>query len=228
MNCLVVIPARGGSKRIPNKNRTMLAGIPLITHTLNCVRNAGLIDITVVSTDDADISQVAKSAGFKVISRPEYLATDGATTESVLLHAIDQHVNAGNTPPEWVMTLPPTSPLRLPSTVLKFFEQRQNTPKDVDCVMSVTENRGDFWFYDNRREFKRLFPQAPRRQQDRSPLYEENSAIYITRVPALRKTKLILGNTVVGMPISHFEALDINIIEDLELAEAIILYRKLS
>ncbi len=71
---------------------------------------------------------------------------------------------------------------------------------------------------------QRLFSQAPRRQQDRQPLFEENSAIYLTRTRALRETKSILGRAVMGVPINKIEAFDINEPEDINLAEYLFSY----
>lgn len=226
MKCLVVVPARGGSKRIPRKNIAPLSGKPLLLYTLDCIREAGLLDVTVVSTEDLLIAQVANDAGAKVAVRPADLATDTASTEGVLLDALKQYASAEGELPEWVMTLPPTSPLRSAATVASFGKALATVPADVDCIMSTTENRGDFWRYDADGNFWRLFPDAPRRQQERSPLFEENSAIYLTRVSVLQETGSILGRKVSGIPISPIEALDINTQEDLELAEALLARRR--
>jgi CMP-N-acetylneuraminic acid synthetase len=124
--------------------------------------------------------------------------------------------------PVWVMTLPPTSPMRTPETLQHFVKLAESGAEDIDCFMSVTENRGDFWLYENDGTFRRLFPDAPRRQQDRAPLFEENSAVYLTRVAALRSTGTILGRRVAGIPITSLEGMDINTPEDLLLAEALL------
>jgi len=225
MKCLVVIPARGGSKRIPHKNIALLMGRPLLLYAIDCARAAGLLGATVVSTEDARISATAIEAGARVAVRPPALATDTASTEAVLLDALDQRIAAGEGEVDWIVTLPPTSPLRSPATLTRFVAELDAAAADVDCIMSVTENRSDFWRYDAEGRFGRLFPDAPRRQQDRAPLYEENSAIYMTRVAALRETGSVLGRKVVGLPISAFEALDINTPADLELAEALLARR---
>lgn len=222
MKCLVVVPARGGSKRIPRKNIAPLCGKPLLLYTLDCVREAGLLGMSVVSTEDPLIAQIATGAGARVVVRPADSATDTASTEMVLLDALKQYASTEGESPEWVMTLPPTAPLRSAVTVARFVDELETVPADVDCIMSTTENRGDFWRYESDGSFRRLFPDAPRRQQERNPLYEENSAIYLTRVSVLQETGSILGHKVCGIPISPVEALDINTQEDLELAEALL------
>jgi CMP-N,N'-diacetyllegionaminic acid synthase len=218
---IVVVPARGGSKRVPYKNIYPLAGKPLLEFTLDAIRAAGLECPVYVSTDDEAIARVAKGQkGVSVIYRPMELADDAATTESVLLHALDE-VAAKGISPTWIMTLPPTSPFRKPETIRRFAEAVFAAPDAQDCLMSTTENRGDFWLQQDDGTLLRLFPDAPRRQQERIPMYEENSAIYVTRVSVLRSTGLILGRRVRGVPISANEGFDINTKEDFALAECL-------
>ena len=90
--------------------------------------------------------------------------------------------------------------------------------------MSVTEDRGDYWQMSDREgTISRLFADAPRRQQDRQPLYEENSAIYMTKCTALRETGSVLGKRVRGKTIDPLEAFDINTETDFRIAEAMAL-----
>jgi CMP-N,N'-diacetyllegionaminic acid synthase len=221
-DCLVIIPARGGSKRIPHKNIVSLCGKPLLLYTIDCVKEAGLLDVTVVSTEDSSISRIASEAGVGVISRPLELAADNTSTEAVLLDVVGRMRLNQERLPEWVITLPPTSPLRSSETLLKFLHEIELASQDTDCLMSITENRGDFWHYVEDGSLKRLFPNAPRRQQDRAPIFEENSAIYCTRISSLIETGSILGKKVEGIVIDPLEALDINTLEDLNFAEALI------
>lgn len=216
---VVVIPARGGSKRAPRKNIREVGGKPLLAYAIVTAQRAGFGDVTFVSTDDTDIGRIAREWGAKLIDRPPELATDAASTESVLLHVLDFAARSG-WEPEWVVTLPPTSPFRRPKTVAEFITTARGS--DADCVFSLTESRGDFWKHDQDGRLVRLFPDAPRRQQERTPLYEENSAIYVTRADALRRTRSILGMTQTGIVIDPNEGFDINTDRDLVLAQALI------
>lgn len=86
---IAVIPARGGSKRIPRKNIKLFAGKPMIAHAISIARNSGLFDRVVVSTDDAEIAGVAKECGAEVpFVRPAELADDHTPTVPVIAHAI--------------------------------------------------------------------------------------------------------------------------------------------
>jgi CMP-N,N'-diacetyllegionaminic acid synthase len=215
---MAVIPARGGSKRAPRKNIRLLGEKTLLAYTIAAAREAGLGDTTFVSTEDPEIAAVAKQSGARVLVRPDALATDAASTESVLLHALDEAAKQG-WHPKWILTLPPTSPFRR-ATTIRFFMDRAAT-SDVDCLFSLTETRASLWWSGAEGTITRLFPDAPRRQQDRAPLYEENSAIYVTTVPALRATGSVLGTSQQGVAIDPIEGFDINSELDFLLAEAL-------
>ena len=216
----VVVPARGGSTRVQGKNLRPLARRPLLAYTLQLVIDLGARDRTVVSSDDADALSLARSVGIRAIERPPELATADASTESALLHVLDLLASEGRDA-EWVMTLPPTSPFRRAATVRDLVVLARADPDAQDCLMTVTEDRRDLWRMADDGRLTRLFPDAPRRQQDRTPLYEENSAVYLTRVSALRATGSVLGRSVRGVVIDPIEAWDINTELDLAIAEAL-------
>lgn len=218
---LVVVPARGGSTRVVGKNLRSLAGRPLLAYTLALVHAAGLTARSVVTSDDAGVLAASLAAGVRAVERPAALATAEASTESALLHVLDTVADEGDRP-TWVVTLPPTSPFRRAATVAACLELARSAPASIDCVMTVTEDRRDLWRMDERGALTRLFPNAPRRQQDRTPLYEENSALYVTRVEALRATGIVLGRGVRGVVIDPIEAWDINTETDLTIAEALL------
>jgi len=87
---LAIIPARGGSKGVPGKNLRRVGGRSLIERAVDACRAARLVDGVYVSTDDAEIAAGAEAAGAKVIMRPAELCSDTASSESALLHALDQ------------------------------------------------------------------------------------------------------------------------------------------
>lgn len=106
MKILGVIPARGGSKGILRKNLKIFAEKPLLIWSIEAAINSKLLDRFLVSTEDDEISDVAKKAGAEVLLRPPELATDFATTVSVLQHVIECH------PADIIVLLQPTSPIR--------------------------------------------------------------------------------------------------------------------
>ena len=106
MRVLAVIPARGGSKRLPRKNERDFRGKPLLAWTILAAHNSRLIDRFFVSTEDWALGLLAHSYACRVIKRPDELATDTASSEDVLRHALSLY------PAQYVVLLQPTSPLR--------------------------------------------------------------------------------------------------------------------
>lgn len=135
MKTLAVIPARGGSKGIPGKNIKPVAGKPLIVWTIEAAQRARTLDRVVVSTDDAAIADVARRSGCEVLMRPADLATDEATTISVLTHIAKQAPDV-----DAFVVLQPTSPLRedgLIDACVSEFERDgcDNLATGYDCKM---------------------------------------------------------------------------------------------
>ena len=207
---------------MPRKNIRLLGGKPLLAYTIEAALEAGTAVPLIVSTDDDEIAEVSRRYGAEAILRPAELAADDSPTEAALLHVLNGKEGEGVSP-EWVMTLAPTSPFRTGPTIRKFHDAAMIGGDDIDCYMAVTEDRGDFWLLQEDGYGRRLFPDAPRRQQSRVPLYEENSAIYVSRVRALRRSGVILGDKVKPIVIDPIEALDINTTYDFWLAESLIL-----
>lgn len=111
-NYLAVIPARGGSKRIPRKNLAMFAGKPLIAHTIEAALKSHQLTRVIVSTDDPEIVKVAREYNAEVpFLRPAKLAGDQCSSLAVLLHALDM-LNTESFQVDAVVLLQPTSPLR--------------------------------------------------------------------------------------------------------------------
>ena len=135
---LVVIPARGGSKGIPHKNITLVAGKPLIHYTTELLAELAWIDTAVVSTDDQDIAAealVAKTA--EIVWRPEELAADRIGDMPVLAHALGEAEAKAGTSFDVVVMLQPTSPLRSADDVLECV--RTLIEGDWDAVWTVSE-----------------------------------------------------------------------------------------
>ena len=103
---LGLIPARGGSKGIPNKNIKKINGKPLIVWTIERAKSSKLLDKVIVSTDSDEIAMIARDAGAEILKRPEYLATDTASTQDVMVHALQKY------PADTLVLLQPTSPCR--------------------------------------------------------------------------------------------------------------------
>ncbi|MDD5070086.1 MAG: acylneuraminate cytidylyltransferase family protein [Candidatus Omnitrophica bacterium] len=214
MRIIVVIPARGGSKGIPDKNIQPLLGKPLIGYTIEAALKAKVSSDIYVSTDSVEIAAVASGFGARVIDRPKEISLDDSSTESALIHAVE---TVGGTF-DYILTLPATSPLRRAETITAFIDYFKTIHSEYDAQLSLTETRNDYWVKKGE-EISRLFPNAARRRQDREPIFLENSAIYITKVSSLLETKSILGHHCSGYIIDEIESVDINTYLDLSWAE---------
>ena len=115
---LAVIPARAGSKGLPGKNLRMLAGLPLVMHSVLCARKCSIIDRVVVSTDSISTADLVRSYGTEVpFLRPAELAEDTTPMWPVVQHALGEAERIDDCRYEAVLLLDPTSPGRLPSDI---------------------------------------------------------------------------------------------------------------
>jgi N,N'-diacetyllegionaminate synthase len=134
MSTLFLIPARGGSRRIPAKNLRLLAGIPLVGWAVRIARAAaGPADIVLCSTDDPDIAAAATAWGATVLERPAALASDEATSVAVALHALDTLRERG-TPPDLLVLVQPTSPLTDPADLAGAIDLARRSGRSVVTV----------------------------------------------------------------------------------------------
>jgi CMP-N,N'-diacetyllegionaminic acid synthase len=217
-----IIPARGGSKSIPRKNIKLLAGKPLFFYTVDEARKSRYIDRLIVSTDDDEIAEIARSYDVEVIMRPPEYATDTACTELALTHVVKTLKENEGYEVDVVVTLEPTSPLRTHQLIDKCIEELVNT--DADAVISVTRTSSLVGnVQDGKYEY--LIKNQPRRRQDREPLYQESSAVYITDAATLLKYKSVLGQNL-HVVIAEEESIDINTPLDFVIAEAVIKWKK--
>jgi CMP-N,N'-diacetyllegionaminic acid synthase len=177
---LAIIPARGGSKRLPRKNVLDLAGKPLIAWTIDAAKSSKYIDSIVVTSDDAEILQVAKDLSVDTIKRPVELASDTATTFDAIEHTIQQ-VHGKY---DFVILLQPTSPLRTAKHIDEAIELLAH--RNTDAVISVCEtDHSPLWSNtiskDGSLEGFISEDIKNNRGQDLPSYFRLNGAIYISR-----------------------------------------------
>ena len=115
---IAIIPARGGSKSIPRKNLQNLVGVPLIAYSIDCAIRSELVDEVYVSTEDAEIAEISRGYGAKVIIRPDSMASDTSRDNELLSHAIE-YVFSELSEESLFIFLRPSHPLRNPETINK-------------------------------------------------------------------------------------------------------------
>ncbi|HBB01241.1 MAG TPA: acylneuraminate cytidylyltransferase family protein [Porphyromonadaceae bacterium] len=189
MKILYVIPARGGSKGVPHKNIKLLNGKPLIYYSIDVARQLTTDDHICVSTDDEEIIKVVENYGLKVpFIRPSHLATDTATTNDVLIHAINFYEAKGDFY-DVVVLLQPTSPLRNSRHVKDAINLYTN---DIDLVVSVKESHAASVICEENENgyLEFCFNKEGLRRQDVPNYYEYNGAIYIINANRLKKVNL--------------------------------------
>ncbi|MFH0869431.1 MAG: acylneuraminate cytidylyltransferase family protein [archaeon] len=140
VNILAIIPARGGSKRLPGKNIMKFCGKPMIAWTIDSAKGCRHISRVIVSTDDKKIASIAKKHGAEVpFMRPEHLATDTATTVSVIEHALSFLKEKEGYSPDFICLLQPTAPLRTAKHITEAVELL--LAKKADACVSVVETK---------------------------------------------------------------------------------------
>lgn len=215
---IAIIPARGGSKRIPEKNIQLFGGIPLLVHSIRYAQaNTNWIDDIYVSTDNEGIKKIALQFGAKVIDRPESLSGDLEPTVSAMKHVLESIEKDV----ENVILLQPTNPLRPDGLLKEAFEVYQNG--NYDSLFTVTRNHQKFGKITENKflPFNYTFGQ---RSQDLEPLYFENGLLYITKAKAILENKISTENAFPFVVNHIFANVDIDTPEDLEYAEY--LYQK--
>jgi len=224
---LGIIPARGGSKRLPFKNLMELGGRPLISYTIEAALKSQYIDELVVSTDDPETARIAAAWGTPVpFLRPAALATDEAGSFEVLRHAVEHFANAGSGGFEYVVMLQPTSPLRTNADIdeaVTFLRERE-----ADAVISVCEcDHSPLWantLPEDRSMADFLRDEVKnKRSQDLTVQYRLNGAIYICRTSRMLAEKtLFLKDNIFAFIMPRERSVDIDTMLDLKLCETLL------
>lgn len=185
---VAIIPARGGSKGVPRKNIQRVGGVPLIARAVRAAWAAPGIDVVVVSTDDDEIAAVAEAAGARVVRRPAALSGDTATSESAILHAIDELERSGEAA-EIVAFLQATSPF-IPAGALGTAVADVQAGR-ADSVFSAHETYGFLWRQTDAGAAAAVNHEASHRprRQDREPHFLETGAFYVFRVDGFREAE---------------------------------------
>jgi YrbI family 3-deoxy-D-manno-octulosonate 8-phosphate phosphatase len=216
---VALVPLRGGSKSIPDKNIRLIAGKPLCAWVLEAACRSEVFDKVVVSTDSPKIADVVQSLNLpvEILNRPDELATDEATTESVMLHA------AQVLEFDVLVTIQATSPLVQSEDFQKAYSIFKTG--SYDSLLTAVRTKRFFWSDDG--TALNYTPQQRPRRQDFSGSLMENGAFYFTTREILENTSCRLGDRICIYEMAAESAVEIDEPEDWTLVERILLDRRL-
>ena len=218
---VAIIPARGGSKRIPRKNVKDFCGKPMIAHSIEAALAAGCFDRVIVSTDDSEIAEVAQAYGAEVpFIRPEELSNDHAGTIAVIQHAVNWLIEQGAAP-EFFCCLYATAPFITPEAIKKGLQQLEDT--NAAYAFSATS-----YAFPIQRAFRikpslgvEMFEpkQFNTRSQDLEEAYHDAGQFYWGTKEAWLTEKIIFGSESTPVILPRHRVQDIDTPEDWQRAE---------
>ncbi len=221
LRVLGLIPARGGSKGIPGKNKVLLAGKPLIAYTIEAALASSILDRLVVSTDDKEIAKLSVHYGAEVpFMRPAAMARDHSGALEVIQHALTTLLANESWRPDWIVYLQPTSPLRLSISIrLALDKATSSTADSLVSVMKVPHQfslESQLEIVDGRLVPAIASASHPLRRQDKPTRYARNGpAILVTRYETAMQKHSLYGESVLPFTMSVNESQDIDTHEDL-------------
>lgn len=218
LRVLALVPARGGSKGIKNKNLVDLCGKPLIAYTIEAAKKSRYIDDVVITTDSDIIAEVGRGYGARVpFIRPAELAQDDSTTLAAVLHALNELRKQGAIF-EVVILLQPTSPLRTTGDIdaaMEAFAEQGFSP--LASVNAVSDHPLLIRRIENGRLVKLLPQNSTCRRQDMPKYYRVNGSIYINLVQDVTNSTSFNDNSIPFI-MEAIHSVDIDDRIDLELA----------
>ena len=229
MKILGFIPARGGSKGIPEKNIYPLNGKPLIAYTIEEALKSK-VNRLIVSTDSSEIADVSRKYGAEVpFLRPAELAQNTSAIEDAMLDALEKMNRSDGYSPDLIVLLHPTSPLRTAKHIDESIELLLE--KEADSIVSVSEpmeHPCDMVYWDSPGEIKFLVNTDPGRDQRQA--YADycflNGAVYVFTRETLRQFKSRFGPKTYPYMMKQIDSIDVDSMDDLLIAEALLTRRE--
>jgi CMP-N,N'-diacetyllegionaminic acid synthase len=216
---LFIVPARGGSKRLPGKHLLTLGGRPLIEWTAQSIQQSGLSVECLMTTDDVAIAAVGQKLGWLVpFLRPAELALDSSPTVDAVIHALDWHRENRGVDPEIVILLQVTSPLRSGGDIRGAVSLLQENG-DAQAVVTMTESksgRHGRWSVG----CDGFILQTERHHPCQS--LEPNGAVYAIRSSVLRDERSFFPSRTMAYVMPFERSVDIDTVDDLQLAETLL------
>ena len=224
-NIFGLIPARGGSKGLPNKNLAELCGFPMINYTISAARKSRFVENIFVSSNDPKILQCAKSQGVGTLKRPNKFSTDNSSPIDVVKHFSNYLKNKNLHSDAIICYLQPSSPLRTEFHIDEAFELLKKTDQTTLISVSETINIPFKMFTIQNGKLRSLFDEkmSNMRRQDLPKTYIVNGAIYIFPLVLFEKHNTFPSNGSVPYLMKKEESIDVDNENDLKAVKNIML-----
>jgi CMP-N,N'-diacetyllegionaminic acid synthase len=231
MSILAIIPARGGSVGLKNKNMYPLNGKPLLYYTLDAAKKTKLIDRVIVSSDSKKILNFSKKNLVEVIKRPKKISGSKSTTHEAVIHCLNFLKKNENYIPDIIIVLQPTSPLRNSKHInkaIEIFLKDKKAISLVSCVkvphtfhpMSLMKESNEGYLVNFLKKKKFIF-----RRQDKDLLFARNgAAIYIIKYQHVKK--FLFGGKIIKFIMDEDASIDIDSLSDIKKAKKILKIKK--
>lgn len=222
---IALIPARGGSKGVPRKNLAILAGQPLLAHTVAAARGARAVDRVVVSSDDGEILELARALGAEALPRPESMASDTASAEVVVTHFVSTLSPPERQADPLLVYLQPTSPLRTSAHIDAAFDLLgREGGTTLVSVVELAKSPYKSFGLDRQGRMQSLFDERLSNacRQDLPPAYLPNGAIYVFACSDFQARSGFPSNGSLPYVMSAQDSIDIDTRGDLEHAQRIL------
>jgi CMP-N,N'-diacetyllegionaminic acid synthase len=221
MRTLIIIPARAGSKGLPGKNTKLLGGKPLVSYTIEyALQIKDLNDTICVTTNDDDVIEIAVNYHLDIpFKRPEELASDSASSNDVIMHAISYY-ESQNQFFDAVLLLQPTSPFRVQDD---FYRLKEQFDDDCDMAVSVKKAKENPYFSLFEEDVDGYLEKSKKgnfsTRQESPPVYAYNGSMYLIRISSLKKSQLHGLHNIRKMVMPDERSVDIDTMQDWVVAE---------
>lgn len=196
-NILAVIPARGGSKGVPGKNKRIIGGKSLIVYSIEAAIKSKSLNRIVISTDDSDIAHIGQSYGISVINRPASLALDDSAVTSAVSHSVKALRDDEAFVTDIVVLLQPTSPLRTVEDIDSAIDLYLKTGMTVCSVSECGDNHPARMYSISDSRLQSLMPKiSSLRRQDLPKIYHRNGALYVFSYASMVSNGIITDSMV--------------------------------
>lgn len=231
---LTIIPARGGSKGLPNKNIKVLIDKPLVAWPITAALKSDYIDKIIVSTDSEEIAKIALQYGADVpYLRPTHLATDEASSFAVLEYHINEIHKTERERYDYVLMLEPTSPLTETIDIDRAIEKLINSENIADSLVGICKSESGHPSFSALIQDNGLIKPYEQdefiflRRQDISEVYFFSGSLYMSKIDALLTNKGFYHSTTIGQIDNKWKSLEIDDMIDFILVESILINKNL-